>query len=55
MLYENNEYKLFYVNENYEIISKNSIDAKSWYGDTNINLKMKEPYLPWHFDIFILT
>ncbi|MFL0270299.1 cell wall-binding repeat-containing protein [Candidatus Clostridium radicumherbarum] len=51
VLYENKEYKLFYVNEKYEIISKKSIDAKSWYGDTNVNLKMQDPYLPWHLDI----
>lgn len=51
LLYEDNKYKLWYVNEKYQVIFRNSNDGQNWTEGIPVNIKLQDLYLPWHLDI----
>lgn len=53
VLYENNKYKMWLVNQDYKIIYLESNDCSTWniQGRININFENVKNYTPWHMDI----
>ncbi|MCM8712139.1 cell wall-binding repeat-containing protein [Clostridium sp. SYSU_GA19001] len=51
IIYDNKRYKMWYVNEKYELLYRESENTVNWSPDLKVNLNLNEPYLPWHLDM----
>lgn len=51
IIYENDKYKLWYINEDLQCIYIESGDGTSWSNPVTVNLNLPDNYVPWHIDV----
>lgn len=51
IIFENNKYKMWYVDQNLKCMYIESGDGTHWSPPKEVSLNLKDSYVPWHLDI----
>lgn len=51
IIFENNTYKMWYVNEGLKCMYTDSADGVHWSKSKEVGLNLKDSYVPWHLDV----
>jgi putative cell wall-binding protein len=51
IIFENNKYRMWYINQNFNCVYVESSDGTQWSNPVNVNLNLTDSYVPWHIDV----